>query len=54
VATAPTRGICRLVENRWLHLIAITDGGSRFLRYAGGAKWKTVEAASLAAAQDRP
>jgi uncharacterized protein YbcC (UPF0753/DUF2309 family) len=32
----------RLVDNGWVHLLAIAEGGSRFLRYGGGSKWMPV------------
>jgi uncharacterized protein YbcC (UPF0753/DUF2309 family) len=36
-------GVRELLDNGWLHLIAIEDGGQHFTRYCGDLHWRSID-----------
>jgi uncharacterized protein YbcC (UPF0753/DUF2309 family) len=40
-------GIRELLDNGWLHLIAIEEEGQRFARYCGGLQWESIVTSSF-------
>ena len=39
---AKHQGVRDLLDNGWLHLIAIEDDGQNFARYCGDLRWETI------------